>query len=69
VKLSRAKYVVQTVEIFCPYCAKEGTEATIFSPGGSSFWEVAEIGEHNFKHMVCSVCKKRSESPRVNSTG
>lgn len=38
--MKTAKVHIASVELQCPYC-----EATIPSPGGSLFWEVAEMSK------------------------
>jgi ribosomal protein S27E len=57
-KPKQANYQIMSVELQCPHCGQ-----TITSPGGSMFWEVAEIHEGNVGFMVCRSCEKKVAFP------
>lgn len=57
-KIKTAKKYAQSYEIVCPKCGE-----TIVSPGGSMFWETAEI--YPGKIVQCFNCKAEVRLPKA----
>lgn len=56
--MKTARKYAQSYELVCPEC-----ESTIWSPGGSSFWETGEIVTG--KTVICPGCKAEVRLPKT----